>query len=354
MGAMGKQEDFVLRALEERDVRFVRLWFTDVLGSLKSVAVAPAELEGAFTEGIGFDGSAIEGFARVYEADMLAKPDPSTFQILPWRGEGPSTARMFCDIVMPDGSQSYADPRFVLKRTLTKAADHGFTFYTHPEIEFYLFKDRPDDGERARAGRPAAATSTTPSQSVAHDFRREAITMLESMGISVEFSHHEGGPGQQEIDLRYADALTTADNIMTFRVVVKEVALSQGIYASFMPKPFTEHPGLGDAHAPVAVRGRPQRLLRGRRGVPPVQDRPRVHRRAAPARRRDHRRHQPVGQLLQAARRRGRGAVVRLLGPQQPLRAGPGADVQADQGPVDPDRAALASTARPTRTSRSR
>ncbi|MGN6132657.1 MAG: glutamine synthetase beta-grasp domain-containing protein, partial [Nocardioidaceae bacterium] len=137
---MGKQEEFVLRALEERDVRFVRLWFTDVLGYLKSVAIAPAELDGAFEEGIGFDGSAIEGFARVYEADMLAKPDPSTFQILPWRGDAPATGRMFCDIVMPDGSPSYADPRYVLKRTLSKAAEKGFTFYTHPEIEFYLFK----------------------------------------------------------------------------------------------------------------------------------------------------------------------------------------------------------------------
>ena len=151
---MGKQEDFVLRALEERDVRFVRLWFTDVLGYLKSVAVAPAELEGAFGEGIGFDGSAIEGFARVYESDMLAKPDPSTFQILPWRGEAPGTARMFCDILMPDGSPSYADPRYVLKRTLARASDLGFTFYTHPEIEFYLFKDTPAPGERAGAGRP--------------------------------------------------------------------------------------------------------------------------------------------------------------------------------------------------------
>ena len=239
---MGKQEDFVLRALEERDVRFVRLWFTDVLGSLKSVAVAPAELEGAFSEGIGFDGSAIEGFARVYEADMLAKPDPSTFQILPWRGEGPSTARMFCDIVMPGGDQSYADPRFVLKRILSKAADQGYTFYTHPEIEFYLFKDRPRDGSEPEPVDRSGYFDHT-SQSVAHDFRREAITMLESMGISVEFSHHEGGPGQQEIDLRYADALSTADNIMTFRVVIKEVALSQGIHASFMPKPFTEFPG---------------------------------------------------------------------------------------------------------------
>ncbi len=241
---MGKQEDFVLRALEERDVRFVRLWFTDVLGFLKSVAVAPAELEGAFDEGIGFDGSAIEGFARVYEADMLAKPDPATFQILPWRGEGPSTARMFCDIVMPDGSASYADPRNVLKRTLAKAADKGFTFYTHPEIEFYLFKDTPTAGDDPVPVDRSGYFDHT-AQSKGSDFRREAITMLESMGISVEFSHHEAGPGQQEIDLRYADALTTADNVMTFRTVIREVALSQDIWATFMPKPFTTHPGSG-------------------------------------------------------------------------------------------------------------
>ena len=241
---MGKQEDFVLRALEERDVRFVRLWFTDVLGFLKSVAIAPAELESAFGEGIGFDGSAIEGFARVQEADMLAKPDPSTFQILPWRGEGPSTARMFCDIMMPDGSPSYADPRHVLKRTLAKAADKGFSFYTHPEIEFYLFKDTPQPGiEPVPVDRSGYFDHT--AQSSGADFRREAITMLESMGISVEFSHHEAGPGQQEIDLRYADALTTADNIMTFRTVIREVALGQGVWASFMPKPFTQHPGSG-------------------------------------------------------------------------------------------------------------
>jgi len=241
---MGKQEDFVLRALEERDVRFVRLWFTDVLGFLKSVAVAPAELEGAFAEGIGFDGSAIEGFARVYESDMLAKPDPGTFQILPWRGEGPATARMFCDIVMPDGSTSFADPRNVLKRTLAKAGEQGFTFYTHPEIEFYLFKDDPQPGVV-----PVPIDRSGYFDHAAHsdgsDFRREAITMLEAMGISVEFSHHEGGPGQQEIDLRYADALSTADNIMTFRTVIREVALGQGIWATFMPKPFTDQPGSG-------------------------------------------------------------------------------------------------------------
>ncbi|MDQ4006861.1 MAG: glutamine synthetase family protein [Actinomycetota bacterium] len=242
---MGKQEEFVLRALEERDVRFVRLWFTDVLGFLKSVAIAPAELEGAFNEGIGFDGSAIEGFARVYEADMLAKPDPATFQILPWRGEYPATARMFCDIVMPDGAPSYADPRYVLKRTLSRAADKGFTFYTHPEIEFFLFKNTPGGNSLDPVPVDRSGYFDHTAQGAGSDFRREAITMLESMGISVEFSHHEGAPGQQEIDLRYADALSTADNIMTFRVVVKEVALSQGLYASFMPKPFTEYAGSG-------------------------------------------------------------------------------------------------------------
>jgi glutamine synthetase len=242
---MDKQQEFVLRALEERDVRFVRLWFTDVLGFLKSVAVAPAELEGAFAEGIGFDGSAIEGFARVTEADMLAKPDPSTFQILPWRGETMGTARMFCDINMPDGSASYADPRYVLKRTLSRAGELGFTFYTHPEIEFYLFKSLTGTADTNPQPVDSSGYFDHTPQGIGNDFRREAITMLESMGISVEFSHHENGPGQQEIDLRYADALSTADNIMTFRVVVKEVALSQGIYASFMPKPLSDQPGSG-------------------------------------------------------------------------------------------------------------
>ncbi len=241
---MDKQTDFVLRAIEERDVRFVRMWFTDVLGFLKSVAIAPAELEGAFAEGIGFDGSAVEGFARVYESDMVARPDPSTFQVLPWRDTSPATARMFCDIAMPDGSPSYADPRYVLKRALKKAADLGFTFYTHPEVEFFLFKDPMVPGEPPVPVDQSGYFDHTP-QSTSNDFRRRAITMLEQMGISVEFSHHEGAPGQQEIDLRYADALSTADNLMTFKVVVKEVALSQGINASFMPKPFTEFAGSG-------------------------------------------------------------------------------------------------------------
>ncbi len=241
---MNRQEEFVLRTIEERDIRFVRLWFTDVLGTLKSVAVAPAELEGAFAEGIGFDGSAIEGFARVYEADMLAKPDPSTFQILPWRGDPPGTARMFCDLQLPDGTPSFADPRHVLQRALGKAADLGFTFYTHPEIEFFLLEQGRDAQGRPVPVDDAGYFDHVP-HGTGHDFRRAAITMLENMGISVEFSHHEGAPGQNEIDLRYADALSTADNIMTFRTVVKEVALTQDIYATFMPKPFSEHPGSG-------------------------------------------------------------------------------------------------------------
>jgi glutamine synthetase len=241
---MDKQQEFVLRTLEERDIRFVRLWFTDVLGFLKSVAIAPAELEGAFAEGIGFDGSSIEGFARVYESDMLAKPDPSTFQVLPWQSEQPGSARMFCDILMPDGTASYADPRHVLKRTLARASELGFSFYTHPEIEFFLFRKPPVPGEVPEPIDMGGYFDHV-AHGEGHDFRRHAITMLEAMGISVEFSHHEGAPGQQEIDLRYADALSTADNIMTFRLVMKEVALSQGVHASFMPKPFTDHPGSG-------------------------------------------------------------------------------------------------------------
>ncbi len=346
---MDKQTEFVLRTIEERDIRFVRLWFTDVLGFLKSVAIAPAELESAFGEGIGFDGSAIEGFARVQEADMLAVPDPGTFQVLPWRGESQGVARMFCDITMPDGSPSFADPRYVLKRTLSRAADQGFTFYTHPEIEFYLFRQQHRRGEIPVPVDEGGYFDHTP-QGVGYDFRRQAIQMLEAMGISVEFSHHEGGPGQQEIDLRYADALTTADNIMTFRLVVKEVALEQGVAASFMPKPFSDHPGSGHAHPPEPVRGRPQRLLRGGQRAAAEQGRAGVHGRHPDPRARAHRGDQPVGQLLQAPRRRRRGAGLGLLGPQQPQRTAAGADVQARQGQLDTRSSSARWTARPTRT----
>jgi glutamine synthetase len=240
-----RQQEFVLRTLEERDIRFVRLWFTDVLGTLKSVSVAPAELESAFEEGMGIDGSAIEGFARVYESDMVAMPDPTTFQVFPFEGGvSGESARMFCDILLPDGSAAWADPRHVLRRMLARAAEKGFTFYTHPEIEFFLIKDGPLDGSVPVPVDNGGYFDHT-THSVARDFRRQAVLALERIGISVEFSHHEVAPGQQEIDLRYADALSTADNIMTFRHVVKEVALSQDVRATFMPKPYTDQPGSG-------------------------------------------------------------------------------------------------------------
>lgn len=241
---MDRQKEFVLRTLEERDIRFVRLWFTDVLGYLKSVAIAPAELEGAFEEGVGFDGSSIEGFARVSEADTVARPDPSTFQVLPWTNGSSKhhSARMFCDITMPDGSPAWADSRHVLRRQLAKASDLGFTCYVHPEIEFFLLEPGP-----YLKSKPVPIDNAGYFDQAVHDsaanFRRHAIEALELMGISVEYSHHENAPGQQEIDLRYADALSMADNVMTFRYIVKEVALDEGVRATFMPKPFGQHAG---------------------------------------------------------------------------------------------------------------
>jgi glutamine synthetase len=235
---MDKQQEYVLRTVEERDIRFVRLWFTDVLGMLKSVAVTSSEIEGAFAEGIGFDGSAVDGFARVQESDMLAFPDASTFQVLPWRPEDAGVARMFCDIRTPEGEPFAADPRQVLRRNLARAADMGFTFYVHPEIEFFLFKGA-DDPTPLDHG---SYFDLTPLD-VQSDFRRQAIQTLEQMGISVEYSHHEVAPSQHEIDLRYADALTMADNVMTYRLVVKETAAHRGVYATFMPKPLAEHWG---------------------------------------------------------------------------------------------------------------
>ncbi|MGH2830971.1 MAG: glutamine synthetase family protein [Actinomycetota bacterium] len=238
MDASRDQIDYVLRSVEERDIRFIRLWFTDVLGFLKSFAITPAELEAAFEGGMGFDGSAIEGFARVQESDMLARPDPTTFQVLP--GDRFLEARMFCDITTPDGAAFPGDPRAVLRRNLERAAAMGFTFYVHPEMEFFLFRDstRPEPLDQG------SYFDLTPLDG-AQDFRRRAIQTLEAMGISVEYSHHEVAPSQHEIDLRFADALTMADNIMTYRLVVKEVAQQMGLHATFMPKPIQGQWGSG-------------------------------------------------------------------------------------------------------------
>lgn len=241
---MNSQQEFVLSTIDERDIKFVRLWFTDIVGQLKSVVVAPAELESAFEEGIGFDGSAIEGYARISEADTIARPDPSTFQILPKEVETSrlQAARMFCDVTMPDGQPSFSDPRQVLRRQVQLAADEGFICMVSPEIEFFLVQSLRTDG------RPPVPTDNggyfdQATFNEAPNFRRHAMLALEEMGIPVEFSHHETAPGQQEIDLRHADALTMADNVMTFRYLVKQVARDQGVAATFMPKPFAEHAG---------------------------------------------------------------------------------------------------------------
>ena len=239
---MEKQQDYVLRTIEERGIRLVWLWFTDVLGFLKSFAVTSEELEQAFDEGIGFDGSAIEGFARVQESDMLARPDASTFQIMPvYDGSTETgTARMFCDVHSPDGRPFWGDPRFVLRRNLERASERGFTFYVHPEMEFFLFKS-VDDPSPIDAG---GYFDLTPLD-VTQELRRDTISVLEKMGIPVEFSHHEVAPSQHEIDLRHADALTMADSVMTYRLVVKEMAAKRNMYATFMPKPSTDLPGSG-------------------------------------------------------------------------------------------------------------
>jgi glutamine synthetase len=229
---MRQQQDYVLRTVEERGVRFVRLWFTDVLGFLKSFAITPAELEVALDEGMTFDGSAIEGYSRVQESDMLALPDPGTFEIVPWRGDDAPVARMFCDVQNLSGEPFDGDPRFVLKRNLDRAREKGFQFYVGPEMEFFYFRSSAQPEPLDHAG----FFDLTHADMVS-DLRKHTILMLEAMGIPVEYSFHENGPSQHEIDLRYTDALTMADNVMTFRLIVKQVAQAQGVYATFMPKP---------------------------------------------------------------------------------------------------------------------
>ena len=223
----------ILKVVKEKNVKFIRLWFTDVLGFLKGFAISPSELEGALEEGMGFDGSSIEGFARIEESDMIARPDPGTFAILPWRsGEDYSVARMFCDIYEPSGKPFEGDPRFVLKRNLAKAKEAGFTYNVGPELEYFYFKDSKTPEPLDNGGYFDLAPLD-----VAQDLRRDTIFTLQALGITVEYSHHEVAASQHEIDLRYTDALTMADNVMTYRLVVKEIARQHGVYATFMPKP---------------------------------------------------------------------------------------------------------------------
>ena len=234
----GKQ--WVLKECQDKGVEFIRMWFTDILGQLKSFAITIEQLEEALDEGMGFDGSSITGYQDIQESDMIAMPDPSTFTLLPWRPTQQGVAKMFCDVLTPDGEPYAGDPRWILKRQLKKAADKGYTFYVGPELEFFYFKNKNSTELLDEGG----YFDLTPLD-VATPLRRDTILVLKEMGIPVEYSHHEVSPSQHEIDLRYADALTMADAAMTYRLVVKEVANEHGVYASFMPKPIASISGSG-------------------------------------------------------------------------------------------------------------
>jgi len=230
----------VVKFVKEKNVSFIQFWFTDVLGMLKSFAITPSELETGMNEGMGFDGSSIEGFARIEESDMVAIPDPATFRLLPWRPGDRPVARMFCDIVKPDRTPYEGDPRYALKKLLNRIGEKGYTYYVGPELEYFYFKEKKspegiDDGGYFDS-RPLDMGS---------DLRRETIFSLQAMGIEVEYSHHEVAPSQHEIDLRYDEALSMADKTMTYRIVVKEIARQKDTYATFMPKPLYGENGSG-------------------------------------------------------------------------------------------------------------
>ncbi len=240
---MNPDADYVLRTAEERGVRFVRLWFVDVLGLLKSLAIPVSELEEVLEEGIEIDGSALEGATRQGERDVVAHPDPATFQVLPWR-PGSLVARMFCDVRLPGGEPFPGDSREALRRVLARAAELGYSFQVGPEIEFFLFAEPGGGGEPPKPLDEGAYFDLTPLD-VGSDFRRRTIEYLEQMGIPVKASHHEVAPSQHELDLQHTDALSMADAITTFRITVKEVARELGVYATFMPKPLEHVDGSG-------------------------------------------------------------------------------------------------------------
>ncbi len=236
-----KSKEDIVKIVKEQDVKFIRLWFTDILGQVKSFAITDRELEGALENGMGFDGSSITGYQSIEESDMIALPDPSTFQILPWRPQEKKVARMICDILTPDRKPYEGDPRYVLKRALKRMKDMGFDhYYLGPELEYFYFKSDQVTEILDRGGYFDLTTLD-----VASDLRRDTILALENMGIPIEYSHHEVGPSQHEIDMRYGDALEMADHVITYRIVVKEIAQKFGVYATFMPKPLFGENGSG-------------------------------------------------------------------------------------------------------------
>ena len=241
--SIDQHREYVLRSVEERGVRLVRLWFTDVLGNLKSLAISPAELDNALTDGMTFDGSSIDGFSRVQEADVLAIPDPDTFEIVPWGDRKEPEARVFCDIHNLDGTPFAGDPRQVLRRHMKAAHEMGLTFYVAPDIEFFYFEPLVPGEAPVPIDQGGFFDLTT--NDVTGELRKRTIRTLEQMGIPVEYSFHEDAPGQQEIDLRHTDALTMADSVMTFRLAVREIAARNGAHATFMPKPLEGVQGSG-------------------------------------------------------------------------------------------------------------
>ncbi len=247
----------VIKLVGERDVRFIRLWFTDVLGQLKSFSINSSELEDAFEGGMGFDGSSITGFNPIEESDMIAMPDPATFAVLPWRAEEKATGRMFCDVRVPGGEPYEGDPRWILRRALQRAQDMGFEAYNiGPELEYFYFKDaRPPGGTPETLDEGGYFDLTT--LDAGSDVRRETILALEQLGIHVEYAHHEVGPSQHEVDMRYKDALAMSDDCMTYRIVVKEYAMNYGWHATFMPKPLYGENGSGmHVHQSLSKDGR--------------------------------------------------------------------------------------------------
>ena len=229
--------------MEERGVRFVQLWFTDVLGTPKGFNITPAELENVLDEGMTFDGSAIDGFSRVQEADVLARPDANTFQLLPWHGSDATVARVFCDIFNLDGTPFEGCPRHMLRRTLERASQAGYTYFAAPEVEYFYFAD--DDPSHQPQPLDTGSYFDLSVADVSSNLRRRSVIMLEEMGIPVEHAQHEDARSQHEIDLRYTDALTMADTVMTVRLIVKEIARQEGVHASFMPKPVAGMQGSG-------------------------------------------------------------------------------------------------------------
>jgi glutamine synthetase len=235
----------ILAQVQDLDIQFIRLWFTDILGQLKSFAVGKDELEGALEQGMGFDGSSITGFNRIEESDMIAMPDPDTFAILPWRPQEKAVARMFCDVLVPGGEPYEGDPRFVMRRALARAKEMGFdNFYLGPELEFFYFREAELNGAGPQVLDRGGYFDLT-QLDAGSDLRRDTVLALEKLGIGVEYTHHEVGPSQHEIDMRFADGLTMADNAMTYRIAVKEIAMKYGVYATFMPKPLFGENGSG-------------------------------------------------------------------------------------------------------------